>query len=637
MIPLERLATNPVVAAAGWTLLHSLWQCAAVAMVLAGVLLVLRRRTPQARYVASCVALLVMAAAPAVTFFALLQPQCGAAMPVSMPPPAPREALLLRDIAVSPEPWTAVGSVLPLLVVLWIAGVALFAVRALGAWLVVQRTCRGAVAVGSDLASRAREMALALGVRCRIEVRVSHAVSVPSVVGCFRAVILFPAAALAGLPTSQLEAILAHELAHVRRYDYLVNLLQTAVEALLFHHPAVWWVSARIRMEREHCCDDAAVSLTGDLRTYANALVTLEELRASRLAISVAATGGELLPRIRRILGEPTMYAAQHRTAAWLAGALALTLVAAPFAFARDRDDPTPKPPSALPARQDATSPEAPAAAPSADPFVERAQAVLAGQSTNEEIAALKAQIRALERENARLRDSLKSNRNGRPTPEVAPFAYEDRARQKDVARADALRAAIDEKAARMGDDVNVRQANRAKRAADLLSDNIVVRDAQGRIKAEYDRGLIDKLRAENALTPVPVAPAPAAENGAPVLRDVPYVGRLFTKPGDSSGSDILAEIRAMRDENRAMQKQIEELRRQIDALRSRRSSDRATEKPTAALERQRIDVPDQIRKEQLVFTDKHPRLQQLRGELNDLDLEISRLQVTDLMPNPRP
>jgi uncharacterized protein involved in exopolysaccharide biosynthesis len=117
----------------------------------------------------------------------------------------------------------------------------------------------------------------------------------------------------------------------------------------------------------------------------------------------------------------------------------------------------------------------------------------------------------------------------------------------------------------------------------------------------------------------------------------VPYVGRLFTKPGDSSGNDVLAEIRAMRDENRAMQKQIEELRRQIDALRSRRSSDRAPEKPTAALERQRIDVPDQIRKEQLVFTDKHPRLRQLRGELNDLDLEISRLQVTDLMPNPRP
>ena len=91
---------------------------------------------------------------------------------------------------------------------------------------------------------------------------------------------LLPASALAGLSPQQLEAILAHELAHIRRHDYLVNLLQTLVETLLFYHPAVWWLSRRIRIERENCCDDLAVSLCGDPVAYAKALADLEELRA---------------------------------------------------------------------------------------------------------------------------------------------------------------------------------------------------------------------------------------------------------------------------------------------------------------------------------------------------------------------
>src|ERR687891_1536007 len=103
---------------------------------------------------------------------------------------------------------------------------------------------------------------------------------------------------MSGLSAQQLEAILAHELAHIRRHDYLVNLLQTLVETLLFYHPAVWWLSRRIRLEREHCCDDLAVSLCGDPYTYASALADLEQLRGSGQLV-VAATGGSLLQRVR--------------------------------------------------------------------------------------------------------------------------------------------------------------------------------------------------------------------------------------------------------------------------------------------------------------------------------------------------
>ena len=118
----------------------------------------------------------------------------------------------------------------------------------------------------------------------RISLLESRLVDVPTVVGWIKPVVLLPVSALAGLSAEQLEAILAHELAHIRRHDYLVNLLQTLVETLLFYHPAVWWLSGRIRAERENCCDDLAVSLCGDPVTYASALADLEALPARTLA-----------------------------------------------------------------------------------------------------------------------------------------------------------------------------------------------------------------------------------------------------------------------------------------------------------------------------------------------------------------
>ena len=104
-------------------------------------------------------------------------------------------------------------------------------------------------------------------------------VRVPTIVGCLRPVILLPASVVTGLPASHLDAVLAHELAHVRRHDYLVNVLQSLVETLLFYHPAVWWCSRQIRIEREHCCDDLVVEACGDRVVYAHALAQLEELR----------------------------------------------------------------------------------------------------------------------------------------------------------------------------------------------------------------------------------------------------------------------------------------------------------------------------------------------------------------------
>jgi GWxTD domain-containing protein len=156
----------------------------------------------------------------------------------------------------------------------------------------------------------------------------------PMVVGHLRPLILMPAGMLAGLPAAQIEAILLHELAHVRRHDYLVNAVQRLVEGLLFYHPAVWWISRVIRAERENCCDDVVVSISGNAHEYAVALAALEQNRWADREPAVAATGGSLVKRIRRLLYP------KGPSGAWTPFATAVILIAtAAVALAASQSD----------------------------------------------------------------------------------------------------------------------------------------------------------------------------------------------------------------------------------------------------------------------------------------------------------
>jgi hypothetical protein len=187
-------------------------------------------------------------------------------------------------------------------VTLWLAGVIGLSFRLALSWWFLQRLRRAAqTPVASAVVDRAASLAARLRVSRPVQVVQSAAVQVPAVIGWLRPVILLPASALTGLSLPQLDAILAHELAHVRRHDFAVNLLQTAAEVLLFYHPACWWISRRVRAERELCCDDIAVALCGDRVLYASALADLESLRAEP-TLALAATDGPLLQRVRRLL-----------------------------------------------------------------------------------------------------------------------------------------------------------------------------------------------------------------------------------------------------------------------------------------------------------------------------------------------
>ncbi len=323
------LWSTPGAQALAWALVQFLWQGTAVALVLAGALAVLRGRSASLRYALAAGALLAMLAWPAVTVLSSLgdgAPVLRAAAPVRFAGEAVPEALRAVLPAESPETdlRALVQPLLPALLAFWIAGVVVLSLYHLGGWLAVRRLVRRGtrpaaerwVALLADLRQR-------LGIGRAVGLLESTAVAVPSVVGWLRPVVLVPASVLSGLTPEQVEAVLAHELAHVRRHDYLVNLLQAVVETLFFYHPAVWWVSRQMRLEREDCCDDLALAVCGDRLRYARALATLEELRLPAPHLAMAANCGSLLHRIRRIVGAP----AGARPKAGLAVAVVLALL----------------------------------------------------------------------------------------------------------------------------------------------------------------------------------------------------------------------------------------------------------------------------------------------------------------------
>jgi beta-lactamase regulating signal transducer with metallopeptidase domain len=337
--------SQPLVESLGWSLVHFLWQGLVLANVLLFLLFFLRRRSANARYLAACGVLLAMAACPVATFawiwcHADLRPPVAEAdielQVVPFDAPLPDGSFADRTAAAGPalSAWEgpageereaspeqapppaatssfmpgllhAVERTIPWLVLAWLAGVAACSLRLGLGWL----RLRQLKSAGSDAAVQWQDVAAGLAQRLGVSRPVrfleSLLVEVPTVVGWLRPVVLLPARALTGLTPAQLESLLAHELAHIRRNDYVVNLLQTLIETLLFYHPVVWWVSGRVRQEREHCCDDLAVRVCRDRLGYVRALAALEELRATAPRLVVAAGDGSLLQRVRRLLGSP--------------------------------------------------------------------------------------------------------------------------------------------------------------------------------------------------------------------------------------------------------------------------------------------------------------------------------------------
>ena len=305
------LLDSTLVQSIGWALIHSIWQGALIGGTTALLLRAIDPQKANMRYFVACLGLVLMPIAPV---FSILT----------------NDPYTAELVTASPSVGTAtvvpIDRLLPIAVGIWMSGVVLLSIRLIAACIGVERLKRATRDVDEAVSFRLRVLAQRLGVSRTVHVFASEVVRVPTVVGWLRPVILLPVSVITGLPATHLDAVLAHELAHVQRHDYLVNALQTIIETLLFYHPAVWWCSRQIRIEREHCCDDLVVEACRDRVAYARALAQLEELRGLEPMLSLNATGGRLIARVRRVLGHPPV--AERGSTAWILVA-ALTLVAA--------------------------------------------------------------------------------------------------------------------------------------------------------------------------------------------------------------------------------------------------------------------------------------------------------------------
>ncbi len=325
----------PIADAIGWTLIHSLWQGVAAALLLFAVLRL--TRAPNVRYFAGLAAMLTTLAAFVATLFiywprphSMLVPLGHANFTLTTPITA---GGILTPASLAFEQYV------PFIGAFWIAGVVVAHLWQFAGLLSIRRLRRRGAFPAPDLwTARLHHLQLRLRVSRPVALLESVLAQSPVVLGHFRPVIFVPAALLTNLPPAHIEAILLHELAHIRRCDYLVNLLQRWVEGLLFYHPAIWWISHVVRDEREHCCDDTAIALYGNPHEYARALSSLEQIR---FAPAPAAAGGSLLSRIQRILGRP-----RTPSASGLAPALTLLIATAALTFAnwQPAQAPAPKP-----------------------------------------------------------------------------------------------------------------------------------------------------------------------------------------------------------------------------------------------------------------------------------------------------
>jgi bla regulator protein blaR1 len=412
---LMKLLSPTVMQSLAWALLHFVWQGTALA-ALGAALMALSRRA-RVRYAVGAAVLLLMLIAPIATCVLSWQSQYGVverSQPLgsagAMANPKHRAISSAASSSVASSSQESSPGILPWLVEGWLVGVAFFSWRSAGGFLLLERERRRqSTVVENRVLEMCHRLQDQLGITRAIRYCECAWLQAPAVIGWFRPVVFLPVTALTGLSEEQLEVVIAHELAHIQRFDPFVNVFQVCVETLLFYHPAVWWLNKRIRAEREHCCDDVAVALCGNAVEYARALTLMEEWRSAPV-LAMAANRGPLTERVVRVLGLKTLGSGMRGigltgsvlclTAALVAGNALLEMAHPPTTHAGYVAQATPKPvpDSTQPqASQSAPTPK-PSAAQSATPastsvsYIDAMKAAGLANLTIDELIALKTQ-----------------------------------------------------------------------------------------------------------------------------------------------------------------------------------------------------------------------------------------------------
>ncbi len=306
----------------GWTLIHFLWQAALIGIITTIILSIAKKNSPAARYRIAFSSLYIMVLISLITFKSIsieipgidntntadIVPLVIADVPINNIPDneivhqTPTPIQITTDNNTKEFKFEALT---PYIALAWLGGISILSILHIGGWFQLQKLRWQTVKpVAESVKSQMNAYAKTLGISRAVNILESSLVQVPTVIGHFKPIILLPASVISGISSDQIASLLAHELAHIKRNDYLENIVQTGFEILGFFHPAVWWLSKKIRTERENCCDDLAIELSGSRIEYAKALTAMEELRSKQYKLAVAATDGNLYCRIRRLLIE---------------------------------------------------------------------------------------------------------------------------------------------------------------------------------------------------------------------------------------------------------------------------------------------------------------------------------------------
>ncbi|AGA78256.1 M56 family metallopeptidase [Echinicola vietnamensis] len=307
----------------GWTLIHSIWQVVLVSVLLWIVLRAIPPKASNIRYWAGLSALLIILVASGITFSYMLESSAPSTTTPTVTAAASETGHHLTIHAndeantfvtapkkgVFDQPWLAgLEKFLPTLVNLWLLGALFFLLKLSGGLLDLRNLHkRHRQSVADPLLKKVNGMIAALGFYRGVQVLKSELIHVPVTYGFLKPVILIPASLLLHTPPRQLEAIIAHELAHIKRYDYLINIVQRIMEVFFFFHPCFWWINELIDTEREHACDDMVLSLGYSPGELARGLAGVAEQAQSAMPeMALAATGNphHFLNRIKRILGK---------------------------------------------------------------------------------------------------------------------------------------------------------------------------------------------------------------------------------------------------------------------------------------------------------------------------------------------
>ncbi len=311
------IVPDEVLRAFAWTLIHSLWQGAVIALLAAGIVIILRNHRPEIRYTLYCLLLALLPVLFAGTFLFYYNSGISSSQHIMEAGSKTGEGVVPDNIPVisaASENETSNWFLFPaqlidkqadIMTLIWLAGFFFFLFRFTGSMIFVHRLKNtGLIPAGQQWEKTVKELAMRLELKKKIKLAESMLARIPLTVGYLKPVILLPVGTLSGVPPQQIEAILLHELAHIRRKDYLINVLQSVVEIFFFYHPAAWWISGMIREEREHICDDMVVGINKDHINYIKALTIMEELNSKSPLLANAVTGSrkKLLSRVKRLI-----------------------------------------------------------------------------------------------------------------------------------------------------------------------------------------------------------------------------------------------------------------------------------------------------------------------------------------------